>query len=258
MMNTDPDHNLSTGHGIWVKNGDHEYGVTFVHFLSNGVTRKGKELLLIRLRRPMCGRALPFRPLTLPCWGYAPSSSGKYGSEKDNEPLLLRLCRQMCGRALPFRHLPNSSGLRPFGLSLFLNPCLSAFICGPNPCTHLHPRQNQHPASSILSLNHNRLPKPQLLQPRQLRLRITHHQPDHPISVNILRRQLPYLLHRHPFNNLLTLFHVVILPTILAYIVEHPELRFSSFKRPRVALNQSAFSGLQIGGRECFRILVQD
>ena len=36
MMNTDPDPNLSTGHGTWVKNGDHEYAVTFVHFLSNG------------------------------------------------------------------------------------------------------------------------------------------------------------------------------------------------------------------------------
>ena len=138
-MNTDPDHNLSTGHGIWVKNGDHEYGVTFVHFLSNGGTRKGKELLLIRLRRPMCGRALPFRPLTLPCWGYAPSSSGKYGSEKDNEPLLLRLCRLMCGRALPLPSPAQQFRATPLWIVAFSE---SVFIR-----VHLRPK-SVHPPSS--------------------------------------------------------------------------------------------------------------
>jgi len=36
LINSDPDPNLSTGHGTWVKTGGNEYAVTFVHFLSNG------------------------------------------------------------------------------------------------------------------------------------------------------------------------------------------------------------------------------
>jgi hypothetical protein len=35
IVNSDPDPNLSTGHGTWVKNGGHEFAVTFIHFLSN-------------------------------------------------------------------------------------------------------------------------------------------------------------------------------------------------------------------------------
>src|SRR5688572_26131816 len=140
------------------------------------------------------------------------------------------------GSALPAIPL-DCLGLRPLrpvsciSSIAFPDPRLSAFIRG-----------------YILWPNHNRLPKPQLLQPRQLRLRIAHHQPDHPVSINILRRQRPYLLHRHRFNYRFALFHVVILPTMLANVVQHVELRFSSFKRSRVTLYQSAFSGLQIGG----------
>lgn len=36
IINSDPDPNLSTGHGTWVRTGGHEFGVTFVHFLSSG------------------------------------------------------------------------------------------------------------------------------------------------------------------------------------------------------------------------------
>jgi len=35
MVNSDPDPNLSTGHGTWAKNGGNEFGVTFIHFLSD-------------------------------------------------------------------------------------------------------------------------------------------------------------------------------------------------------------------------------
>jgi len=35
IISTDPDPNLSTGLGTWVKTGDREFGVTFVHFLSD-------------------------------------------------------------------------------------------------------------------------------------------------------------------------------------------------------------------------------
>ena len=35
LINSDPDPNLSTGHGTWVRNGGDEFGVTFVHFLSD-------------------------------------------------------------------------------------------------------------------------------------------------------------------------------------------------------------------------------
>jgi hypothetical protein len=36
IINSDPDPNLSTGHGTWVRTGGHEFAVTFVHFLSSG------------------------------------------------------------------------------------------------------------------------------------------------------------------------------------------------------------------------------
>jgi hypothetical protein len=35
LINTDPDPNLSTGHGAWVRTGGDEFTVTFVHFLSD-------------------------------------------------------------------------------------------------------------------------------------------------------------------------------------------------------------------------------
>lgn len=35
LINSDPDPNLSTGHGTWVRTGGHEFAVTFVHFLSD-------------------------------------------------------------------------------------------------------------------------------------------------------------------------------------------------------------------------------
>ena len=62
-MNTDPDHNLSTGHGIWVKNGDHEYGVTFVHFLSSGGAALGslKVRAVIQLDQQTDTFSGPFR-----------------------------------------------------------------------------------------------------------------------------------------------------------------------------------------------------
>ncbi len=41
IINSDPDPNLSTGHGTWVRTGGHEFGVTFVHFLSNQGTALG-------------------------------------------------------------------------------------------------------------------------------------------------------------------------------------------------------------------------
>src|SRR5262245_36911603 len=36
LINTDPDPNLSTGIGTWVRTGGHQFAVTFVHFLSDG------------------------------------------------------------------------------------------------------------------------------------------------------------------------------------------------------------------------------
>jgi hypothetical protein len=36
IISTDPDPNLSTGLGTWVRTGGHEFAVTFVHFLSSG------------------------------------------------------------------------------------------------------------------------------------------------------------------------------------------------------------------------------
>ena len=35
IINSDPDPNLSTGHGSWVRTGGHEFASTFVHFLSD-------------------------------------------------------------------------------------------------------------------------------------------------------------------------------------------------------------------------------
>ena len=35
LINTDPDPNLSTGHGTWIRTGGNQFGVTFVHFLSD-------------------------------------------------------------------------------------------------------------------------------------------------------------------------------------------------------------------------------
>ncbi|MBA3766122.1 MAG: hypothetical protein H0W99_03865 [Acidobacteria bacterium] len=35
IINSDPDPNLSTGHGTWVRTGGDEFAVTFVHFLSD-------------------------------------------------------------------------------------------------------------------------------------------------------------------------------------------------------------------------------
>ena len=36
VINVDPDPNLSTGIGTWVRTGGHQFAVTFVHFLSDG------------------------------------------------------------------------------------------------------------------------------------------------------------------------------------------------------------------------------
>lgn len=41
LINSDPDPNLSAGHGTWVKTGGHEFAVTFVHFLSDQGTPVG-------------------------------------------------------------------------------------------------------------------------------------------------------------------------------------------------------------------------
>jgi hypothetical protein len=35
IINSDPDPNLSTGHGTWVRTGGHQFASTFVHFLSD-------------------------------------------------------------------------------------------------------------------------------------------------------------------------------------------------------------------------------
>jgi len=42
IINSDPDPNLSTGHGTWVRTGDHRFGVTFIHFLSSGGVALGR------------------------------------------------------------------------------------------------------------------------------------------------------------------------------------------------------------------------
>lgn len=35
LINSDPDPNLSTGHGTWIRTGGNEFASTFVHFLSD-------------------------------------------------------------------------------------------------------------------------------------------------------------------------------------------------------------------------------
>jgi hypothetical protein len=42
VINSDPDPNLSTGHGAWVRTGGDEFAVTFVHFLSSGGVPLGR------------------------------------------------------------------------------------------------------------------------------------------------------------------------------------------------------------------------
>lgn len=42
IINSDPDPNLSTGHGTWVKTGGQKFDVTFVHFLSSGGVPLGR------------------------------------------------------------------------------------------------------------------------------------------------------------------------------------------------------------------------
>lgn len=49
IINTDPDPNLSTGHGTWVRTGGDEFAVTFVHFLSDG----GAPLGTLKVRAVM-------------------------------------------------------------------------------------------------------------------------------------------------------------------------------------------------------------
>jgi hypothetical protein len=63
LINTDPDPNLSTGHGSWVRTGGHEFAVTFVHFLSDQGTALGslKVRALIRLDPQTDTFSGPFR-----------------------------------------------------------------------------------------------------------------------------------------------------------------------------------------------------
>lgn len=42
IINSDPDPNLSTGHGTWVRTGGDAFAVTFVHFLSSGGVPLGR------------------------------------------------------------------------------------------------------------------------------------------------------------------------------------------------------------------------
>lgn len=49
ITNSDPDPNLSTGHGTWVRTGGDEFATTFVHFLSAG----GAPLGTIKVRAVM-------------------------------------------------------------------------------------------------------------------------------------------------------------------------------------------------------------
>ncbi|HEU5239349.1 MAG TPA: hypothetical protein VFU37_19620 [Pyrinomonadaceae bacterium] len=49
IINSDPDPNLSTGHGTWVRTGGDEFATTFVHFLSDG----GAPLGTIKVRAVM-------------------------------------------------------------------------------------------------------------------------------------------------------------------------------------------------------------
>ena len=63
LINSDPDPNLSTGHGTWVKSGNHKFGVTFVHFLSNQGTALGtvKVRAQIQLDKQTATFSGPFR-----------------------------------------------------------------------------------------------------------------------------------------------------------------------------------------------------
>ena len=47
LVNSDPDPNLSTGHGTWVRTGRHRFANTFIHFLSDG---QGNPLGTLKVR----------------------------------------------------------------------------------------------------------------------------------------------------------------------------------------------------------------
>jgi len=49
IINSDPDPNLSTGHGTWVRTGGDQFATTFVHFLSDS----GAPLGTIKVRAVM-------------------------------------------------------------------------------------------------------------------------------------------------------------------------------------------------------------
>lgn len=49
IVNTDPDPNLSLGHGTWVRTGGDKFAVTFVHFLSD----QGAPLGTLKVRAAM-------------------------------------------------------------------------------------------------------------------------------------------------------------------------------------------------------------
>ena len=49
LINADPDPNLSTGIGTWVRTGGNQFGVTFVHFLSDA----GAPLGTLKVRAEM-------------------------------------------------------------------------------------------------------------------------------------------------------------------------------------------------------------
>lgn len=63
IVNTDPDPNLSTGHGTWVRTGGDEFAVTFVHFLSDGGAPLGtlKVRAVMQLDRATDTFSGPFR-----------------------------------------------------------------------------------------------------------------------------------------------------------------------------------------------------
>ena len=63
LINSDPDPNLSTGHGTWVKTGGREFTVTFIHFLSNQGAALGtvKVRAVIQLDRQTDTFSGPFR-----------------------------------------------------------------------------------------------------------------------------------------------------------------------------------------------------
>ena len=63
IINSDPDPNLSTGHGTWVRTGSRDFAVTFVHFLSDQGVALGtlKVRSVIRLDRHSDTFRGPFR-----------------------------------------------------------------------------------------------------------------------------------------------------------------------------------------------------